>query len=344
MWRSDRGATSLLFAAVVLPLIVLGLSVVVEISEYFNSLRIVQEIVDGECRNGLTRHRTEAELKAAIESQVESRKIDTTIASVLKVEGAGTIGLTLVGEYRGKVLLSLFNHLFGSKAEALPFRVSASMREAKSASLLLLDRSVSDAAGRCSDATLVTIERFAELLASELAAARSVHLNVQAFPAQSGGVAEVVSEVSGADEFVRCRSVGAQGSPSLLFALEGDLAARLDRLTFVDNVTHNVTANVLSQGAELSSITILIRNQHYEAGLGEELLDALGSEAFRQRKRLRVLMVVVGVSDPREEKRELRREFGAATHLLFVNERDLNEPQLVHAISRMVVGRSVIER
>ena len=49
MNQSSRGATSLLFAALVLPFIALGLSLVVEVSEYFNSRRIVQEILDSEC-------------------------------------------------------------------------------------------------------------------------------------------------------------------------------------------------------------------------------------------------------------------------------------------------------
>lgn len=297
MNQSSRGATSLLFVALVLPFIALGLSLVVEVSEYFNSLRKVQEILDSECRMGLTRLRSESEVKRAVESQVRSRRIDASIDSILWASGGETIDLTLVGKYQGRIFLSLLRDLFGSDAVAFPFNVAASMRAPKAAALVLLESPSSDAA----------IKAFGEGISAELKAARSVEPQLESF--------------------------------------EGNAAQQqLNRLSLLDQILSITTEKVLAKGAELPSVTVVLRDELYQSGLGEELLEALNGEAVRQSKRLRVLMAVAGSSEPREEKRELKDKFGSEQHLLFVTERDLNDPQFLHAVARMIIGRAVIQR
>jgi hypothetical protein len=296
MNQSSRGATSLLFAALVLPFIALGLSLVVEVSEYFNSRRIVQEILDSECRMGLTRLRGESDVKRAVAQQISSRRLDASIDSVGLHTGAGTLELMVIGKYQGRVLLSLLRDLFGSEKVDFPFNVSASMRAPKAASLVLLQSPSSDA----------VIRAFGERISVELKAARSVEPQLEAFDSHA--------------------------------------AQQLARALLLDEIVNSTTEKVLSKGVELPSVTVVLRDQLYQSGFGEEILQALNGEAVRQQKRLRILMAIVGSSEPREEKRELQGEFGSEQHLLFVTEHDLNEPQFMHALARMIIGRAVIQQ
>jgi hypothetical protein len=127
-------------------------------------------------------------------------------------------------------------------------------------------------------------------------------------------------------------------------AFSGAAAIRFDRRSLVEEIRLSAVSEVLARGVELPSVTVVMRNESYEAGFGEEVLEALKGEAQRQKKRLRVLMAVVGSSEPREEKRNFDGEFGSEAHLLFVTEQDLEEAQFVHAVARMIVGRAVIQR
>jgi hypothetical protein len=303
MSQSSRGATSLLFAALVLPLIVLGLSLVFEVSEYFNSLRMVQEILDSECRVSLSQGRRSSALKDSVEAQIKERGIVATVQSVAQQATGREVELTLVGKYQGRVLFRLLAPFIGAGGSSLPIRVSASMRGAKAATLVLLEEPPEASKG---DEIDLATRRFGKRLIGELKAA---HLD---------------------------------SSTSQSFS--GAAAIRFDRRSLVEEIRLSAVREILARGVELPSVTVVMRNESYEAGFCEEVLDALKGEAQRQKKRLRVLMAVVGSSEPREEKRNFDGEFGSEAHLLFVTEQDLEEAQFVHAVARMIVGRAVIQR
>jgi hypothetical protein len=303
----------------------------------------MQEVVDSECRNVLTRGRTESEVRAHLQAALGDQAIAARISAVSMTRQQAKVRLSVEGSYHGP-LLDMLNFFVMRRDVSIPFAVSGTLRHAGSVAMVLFDRSVPSADVRCSDPVLAAIEQFAAVLTQEVAAVRPSALSAGVFPSEAGEVEPIFQGGEQIDRMERCDVAGHMAESASVFSVAGIEGSRLHRVAFLDSVRRVVTTEVLTASAELYSVTIVLRGEHYASGLGQEVLEALDNEAYLQQKRLRVVMIVVDGGSPREERSSLQRAFGIASHTLFITKQDLGSPQLQHAVTQAIVGRAVIER
>jgi hypothetical protein len=224
----------------------------------------------------------------------------------------------------------------------IPFSVEAVVRGLSAASLVLLDSTVPVVDAACTDSDLLRMERFAERVVTELQARSAVRVIGGVLPSGRAGLRELSLNNVGSDGVARCNGSELTSGPSARFAIRGDIPASIDVATLSAEVTALLTARVLSGPDEMVSIALVLRERLHRNGAAAALLDAIDSEARRQKRRVLALVVFTGAPMQYQERVNANGRYGVEVRRIFGPSEALESASFVHAAVSMMSDRIVV--
>ena len=241
---NNRGSVSLLFIVVVLPLLLLFSCLGIELTQFFGVHDDIQQVVDNDTRASLTKRLSASDTQGMIRTHLNRLSNFVEIEQVTTTKTVLQSQTRVEARYRG-IFGELFERLSGKKFTVLPVRVSARVRKVDSATLIVLDRTVLDAAEGCNDAKLKALQTFVDALTQSLLAAGSKQVSVAVVPGDAYAV-QVLDPAWSGDFLKHCRDRNAD-LPFDTASLSGSAASYLS-----EEVAHGV---VEAARATLFSIT-----------------------------------------------------------------------------------------
>lgn len=169
--HNQCGATSVLFAVLVMPLMLFLLVLATDLATFYTVREEVRTILDDEARLALTRPRSDLSDSAAVQARLGRLGLFVENVKVRVTRSDGAVELVCDAQYRG-LLTPLVGGLLGRSLPVLPAGHTVVARPPRTRLLIVLDRTVRGAASDlCADAEFEADKRFVSKLSTALSAA-----------------------------------------------------------------------------------------------------------------------------------------------------------------------------
>jgi Flp pilus assembly protein TadG len=345
--RDCRGMVTVLFAAVILPLIFVMLTLTVELAHFFGIRDELQRVLDREAHDALVRGSTEGEVVYAVQQRMRNVSGMAALTSVRHVRSAARSMIEAQAEYRG-AFFQILQEFTGQDRTILPIWLQSQVRIQSAASLVIVDRSVPAGANPCIDTGLRAMTSFADRLAESWAGVAEARIAVGVFPGgterRPGGVAPIELLARDAQDNVpRCRA--AQSTNSFdLSAIRGSVETPPDAYSVAFDLRDIVDQELVQQAREVRTVVLVLRRERYDRGYAQSVFNLL-LESVQGLPLPIDMYVVVLDSSQTIDSRPLSiginggvyREIGAA-------ESELAGVRLLGVMSQALTGRIVVER
>ncbi len=335
----ERGMVSALFFLVAVPILMVLLCVGLELTHFFGTHDDIQRIVDRETRASVTKGISPAETERAVLSQLGQFSELIELGRVKSVKTAQWVDTRVEARFRG-IFSELALRLAGARAPQLPMRVSARVRKVSARALIMLDRSVLAAGGRCDDPELGALEAFVDSLALALSQGGIGGLQVAVIPGAQGPI-ELLGPNDAADLMNRCRARRAD----LLFdvaSVAGSQEAH-DPLAVALGAAAIADEELLLRTAESRSVVLVQSGAVATArGYAEPLITLLDAYARDRMVRVSLMHVVLDGQDFAKVEVPPLAPFGAEVRSLVTTKRELAHPNLLVAMRGKMSERSVL--
>ena len=344
--RGVRGMVTVLFAAIVLPLIFIMLTVTVEFAHFFGIRDELQRVIDREAHDALVRGSTEQEVVQAVQQRMRNVTGMAALTSVRHVRSPARSMVEARAEYRG-AFFQFIQDFTGQDRSILPIWLQAQVRIQSAASLVIVDRGVSTGVNPCTDQGLRAMTQFVDRLTESWMEVAEARVAVGVFPGATQIAPGVVAPVElltrdARDPLPRCR--GADTATSFdVSAIRGNIGLPPDAYSVAFELRDIADAEVVQQAREVRSIVLVLRRDRYERGYAQSVLNLLQESA--QGVPFPIDMYVVVLDNTQTiDSRPLSiginggvyREIGAA-------ESELTGMRLLGAMSQALTDRIVLE-
>jgi hypothetical protein len=321
----ERGAASLVFVVLILPLLLVLLVITIDIATFFSVREEVRTLLDEEAQGALARRSTTAQLQASIKRRLERLNPFLNQPAIATTVLRDSSVLSMRAGYHS-VLIDLCGGLLLKQLPSIPLEVEVRSRKFSSMGLIVFDRTVSRSGIECSDAELREVTNFASRMvaAFEESGVRSVKV---AFTPGIRNSLDVLGDIEGFQgcngvSVVSPRQVGfvpgaARSLPSSL-----DLGAEIERI-------------ILSQRGhaptERLGLVTIVRGAQAGNGYIHSTVDQL--DAMTQRNEIFLSMVHFGVNPVGAYRRPSYRPsyYGVRWREVLLESRQMTDPRLLTA-------------
>jgi len=334
--RLQRGSSSILFAVVVLPLLLMMLAIGAEVSQFLGIREEVLVGLDVEMMNSL---RAEESSEAVADRMRERLGIlrPYLLVEEVRVRRSGLLAEGIVrASYRGP-LLEVASRLAGSSVGGVPMEVVASARRPRGATFILLDRTIREGGDSCADASLIARAKAAAHLVARLQMAGMERVHIGVFP----GARRELDLIGDGDIVPRCP--GGDTSMFGIRELQGvPDGTPLEPLAIATRIVETVTTPADESYVEQRSVIMiapLSRNSDERVTTSFALLE---NEAARQHIALQTVGLVVDeLGDG--DLFSVRSPSGRSAYVR-VSRTDLGGAFLQTALLHHIQGRAMIAR
>ena len=252
MWRSNRGAISVLCVSVILPLLLVVIAVGVELQQFYGVREYVQQVVDDRVRLGIARHYPVEEVEREIRGALVPLLPQVGSFSFASVMEPGRGEVNVRAEYRG-AFGSLTGLLIGVELGAIPFAVSSDARRFHSTALIVLDRTFTDGGDGCTDVGLRERGEVVDELSAALRAHGVTNIRVGVVPGVQSALS--ILPVNSEDS----RLVDCEGTTSLplqMTSIRGAIDDAFGPLEVGQEIAESFVAGVAGDTESLSIIFV----------------------------------------------------------------------------------------
>ncbi len=344
--RGVRGMVTVLFAAIVLPLIFIMLTVTVEFAHFFGIRDELQRVIDREAHDALVRGSTEEEVVQAVQQRMRNVTGMAALTSVRHVRSPARSMVEARAEYRG-AFFQFIQDFTGQERSILPIWLQAQVRIQSAASLIIVDRGVSAGVNPCTDQGLRAMTQFVDRLTESWMEVAEARVAVGVFPGATQIAPGVVAPVEllardAQDPLPRCRAADTSTSFDVS-AIRGNIEAPPDAYSVAFDLRDIADQQVVQQAGEVRSIVLVLRRARFDQGYAQSVFNLLQESA--QGIPFAIDMYVVVLDNTQTiDSRPLSiginggvyREIGAA-------ESELSGMRLLGAMSQALTDRIILE-
>lgn len=343
--RGCRGMVTVLFAAIVLPLIFIMLTVTVEFAHFFGIRDELQRVLDREAHDALVRGSTTEEVVQAVQQRMRNV---TGMAAVTNVQHFRDPARSVVqarAEYRG-AFFQFIQDYTGQDRTVLPIVLQSQVRIRTAASLVLIDRAVSAAADPCNDQGLRAVGQFVDRLTESWIGIAGARVAVGVTPGQTEIVPGVVQPVEllssdGSDALPRCGPTA--GTPFNAAGLRGNVGIPFDAFDVAYALRDIASTELAQQEREVRNFVFILRRERYDQGFSQTAFNLLQESARELPFSIDMYVVVLdntGTIDSRPVSLGINggayREVGASVS-------ELTGARLLGAMTQTITDRIVLE-
>lgn len=340
-----RGMVTVLFAAIILPLIFIMLTVTVEFSHFFGIRDELQRVLDREAHDALVRGSTEEEVVQAVQQRMRNV---TGMAAITNVQHFRDPARSIVqarAEYRG-AFFQFIQDYTGQDRTVLPIVLRSQVRIRTAASLVLIDRAVTATADPCNEQGLRAIGQFVDRLAESWIGIAGARVTVGVTPGQTEVVPGLVQPVEllagdAGDAVPRCGA--AAGSLFNVSGIRGSVGAPFDAFDVAYELRDIVSREVSQQEREVRNFVFILRRERYDQGFSQTAFNLLQESARDVPFPIDMYVVVLdstGTIDSRPVSLGINggtyREVGASVS-------ELTGARLLGAMTQTITDRIVLE-
>jgi len=337
MLQGSRGSASLLFMVVVLPFLFIMLVVGIEVSQFLGAREEVQRILDAEAKLSLGRGYGASYVSRRIASRTESLKPYVSLMNVVAKNTPQQSSVTVQGEYQGTFAI-LVRSMMGGEGNAIPFEISATVRRAHTAVLILLDRTVGVDGVRCGEGNLSLRAGLVARLVEELQSLGVTYVQVGVTPGES----QEIDILSATDEVPRCDG-SYDNSRFRSHSVEGvNFAPIGDALSVAYRAIEILFSPAIPATTEQRAIIVVAPPLEARTEAITTIFSILEAEAVRQKAKVNGVGIAVGDFN----KNDLFRVRGGSGRVkyLHVSEDEAVGSDLRIALAHDVQGRTFIAR
>ena len=342
----SRGLTTLLFTAVILPLMFVMLTVTIEFAHFFGIRDELQRVLDRQAHDALVQGLGEEDVAHAVRQRMRNVSGMTQITNVRHFRAQARSIVEARAEYSG-AFFQFVEGFTGRERTVLPISLQSQVRIQTAASLILVDRAVSAGSNSCSDPGLQAIAGFVDRLTEswvDVAGARvAVGVTPGVTPIAPGVVAPVeLLAQDASDALPRCRAA-VLGSSFDVAAIRGSIGTPFDAFDVGYALRELATPELLEQEREVRNVVLVLRRERYDAGFAQGIFTLLQDSARNLPIRVDMYAVVLdatGTIDHRPLNAGINggvyRELGASAS-------ELNGSRLLGAMTQTITDRIVLE-
>ncbi len=278
----ERGLVTVLFAAIVLPLIFIMLTITVELAHFFGVRDELQRVLDREAHDALVRGSTEEDVVQAVRQRMRNVTGMAALTSVRQMRSPARSMVEARAEYRG-AFFQFVQDFTGQNRTILPILLRSQVRIQSAAALVIVDRGVPSGVDPCADQGLRAMTQFVDRLTESWMEVAQARVAVGVFPGATqitpGVVAPVELLASDArDALPRCR--GADTSTSFdLQAVRGNVGVPPDAYSVAFDLRDIADEQVVQQPREVRSIVLVLRRDRYDQGYAQSVFNLLQESA-----------------------------------------------------------------
>jgi|GEM_PF-5114089 len=322
---SQRGATSLVFAILIIPLLLVLMVIAIDIATYFSVREEVRALLDDEAHGALTRRQTSTQLQEAVTKKLKKLEGFVTKPVVRSVMNGDSSVLALNARYHG-VLVDLCGDLFLRQMPEIPIDVEVQARKFSAHTLLVFDRTVSVPGAECTDSNFHKLKHFISTMVANLEVAGMRSIDVAFTP----GVRAAIEKIGGEEEIKGCDSeqLVSYGQIDHLPGVYRQLPSALDLGAEIERLL--MERQRRSPTERLGLVTV-VRGERAGDGYIHSTIDLLDS--MSQRNQLFLTMVHFGLDPIGDYRRPSYRPsfYGVRWREVRLESRQLDDPRLIAA-------------
>jgi hypothetical protein len=263
---------SLLFIAILLPLVLVMFTVTIEFSNFFGVRDELQRVVDREAHDALVRGRTAQQVERFLRTRLSNLAGMANVTEVTMDRAPAQVRLSATAEFQGP-FFQFIQRFTGREETVMAMRLDSQVRILPAATLIVFDRGVIDAAAECSDPKLQAIASFVDRLADTWSAVGNAEVTVAVTP----GDGEPLRQISPlADDFLpRCR--GRSAGPLVdASAIRGSAApVGYSAYSFGLEVVELASTTVLNRSVFKRAIVLVVDKNRYDLSYSSMLFSLL---------------------------------------------------------------------
>lgn len=321
----ERGATSLVFTILFLPLLLILLVISIDVATFFSVREGVRALLDDEAQWALARSHTSAQAQESIKKKMGKLASFLEAPNVEAIIRSNSSVISLKANYHG-VLIDLCGDILRKQLPAIPIDVEVHSRRFSSSVLIVFDRTVADASVECSDPELRDVKNFVGTLEAALESAGVDSVRVGFTPGARGviDVLEVVGGLQGCDGVSLVSSRQVENVPGVARVLPQptDLGAEIEQLI--------LTRRSVSPTERLGLVTV-VRGRRAGDGYIHSTIDVLDS--MSRQHQLFLNMVHFGINPSGGYQRPPYRPgfYGVRWREVLLQTSQLRDPRLFAA-------------
>jgi Flp pilus assembly protein TadG len=344
---SERGMVTVLFGAIVLPLIFIMLTVTVEFAHFFGLRDEMQSVLDGAAHDALARGLSEAEVSEAVRSRMSNVSGMAELTAVRLFRGATRSAVEARAAYRG-AFFQFIQALTGHNTVDLPIALRSEVRIQTAASLILVDRGVQFGVDPCNDQGLQAIARFVDRLSSDWSGSAGARVGVGVIPGATELAAGVVQPVEllasdGADALPRCRAFDPSNGFDLA-AIRGNTGMPVGAFDLAYRVQELVSNELLEQASEVRNLVLVLRKERYDQGYAITIRNLIEEAARNVPFSIDLYVLVLDASNAIDNRPLAAGINGGVYREVGVSQSEFSAPRLLGVMSRTLTDRIVLER
>lgn len=280
----ERGYASVFALFVVIPLLLVGLTVTVELGNFFSVREEVRGLVDREALAALRERASGATLEARMRERLKVFEPMVTVGAVQTQSRSGKMQVFVEAGFHSYIAELLL--LLGGKGKGwvVPFTSVATVRKVSSSTLVVLDRLVADQNRECSDDSLLSTESFVSALNAGFQRSGAAQMSVAVFPGGDTDV-QMVSPAPSRSTVALCGS-----EP---WRVRGILAPPPDPMNIVFDLGRLLSADLFPQTSDRHVLLLVLRRERGALQYLTGIIQQLGG--LMQRLDVHLSLVVVRV-------------------------------------------------
>jgi hypothetical protein len=324
-WFPERGAASLVFTILFIPLLLILLVISIDIATFFSVREGVRELLDDEAQWALSRSYTSSQASESIKRKLGKLASFLQSPTVQATVQPNASLLSLRANYRG-VLIDLCGDFVGKQLPVIPIDVEVRSRRFSSSALIVFDRTVARVGLECSDSELRDVKSFIGTLVSTLESVGVDSVRVGFTPGVRGGidVLEGTDSLQGCDgvSLVSARQIASVPGVARTLPLPTDLGAEIEQL---------VLTRYAASPTERIGLVTLVRGARAGDGYIHSTIDVLDS--MSRQHQLLVNMVHFGINASGSYQRPPYRPgfYGVRWREVLLQSTQLSDPRLLAA-------------
>ncbi len=340
-----RGMVTLLFAAIILPLIFIMLTVTVEFAHFFGIRDELQRVLDREAHDALVRGSSEEEVVQAVRARMQNI---TGMADLTEVRHFRNPARSIVrarAEYRG-AFFQFIQDYTGQDRTILPIVLQSQVRIQTAASLVIIDRAIPGGAVLCNDPGLRAMGQFVDRFTDswmEVADARVAIGVTPGITEIAPGVPEPVELLSsdGIDAIRRCGP--GVGNPFNVSRIEGSRGTPFDAFDVAFALRDLVSTELAQQEREVRNVVLVLRRERYDQGFAQSAYNLLQESARGVPVSIDMFVVVLDDTGDIDGRPLTSGINGGAYREVGASQSELNGVRLLGTMTQAVTDRIVLE-
>lgn len=341
----SRGMASLLFVAVILPIIFVMLTITVEFAHFFGIRDELQRVLDREAHDALVRGSTEQQVVQAVTQRMQNVTGMAALTEVRHFRGAARSVVQARAEYRG-AFFQFVQDYTGQDRSVLPIALQSQVRIQTAAALVVVDRAVAASADPCNEPGLQAIGAFVERLAGSWQGVADARVTVGVTPGESEvtpGVVEPVELLAGdgSDALPRCGAAG--GAPFAVSLIRGSIGTPFDAFDVAYALRDIASREVAQQPREVRTVVLILRRERYDQGFAQSTFNLLREAAQGAPFPIDLYVVVLDATGGIDNRPLSAGINGGVYREVGASITELTGARLLGAMSQTITDRIVLE-